>query len=232
MSTPTYAGPYQFGPGSLLIGAIGTEVDFSCLVNNATLTTSVSTSDPTTKLCGTQFPGLSTFTAELAGNIDLDVATDSGLFQLSSEHAGEIQAFQFMPSTAGALEARGSIVIMPLPFGAANYGDDLAGDFTWATIGNIDYYRDGALVWTQNMAPRTGQLPPAAPVAATGATAGTPGAFTPAGCAIPANLAALTAANPPVAASPSAAWATGESVNLGTGSAHWDGAAWAAGVAA
>jgi hypothetical protein len=228
MTAATYTGPYQFGPGSLKIGAVGAPVDFSCLVNNATLTTSVSTADPVTKLCGTQFAGLATYTAELAGNIDLDVATDSGLFQLSSEHAGEVQAFQFMPSTAGDVEARGSIIIMPLPFGAANYGDDLAGDFTWATLGNIDFYRDGVKAWTQNMSPRVGQLPP---VAATGALAGSPGSFTPPGAAVPADLAALQAAVPAVVASPTTAWTTGQSVNLGTGSAHWTGSAYAAGLA-
>lgn len=228
MSTPTYAGPYQFGPGSLKIGAAGAVVDFSCLVNNATLTTSVSSGDPVTKLCGTQFAGLSTYTAELAGNIDLDLATASGLFQLASEHAGEVQAFQFLPSTASGTEARGNVVIMPLPFGAANYGDDLAGDFTWATLGNIEFYRDGALAWTQNMSPRVGQLPP---VAATGALAGTPGSFTPPGAVVPADLAALIAAVPAVVASPTTAWTTGQSVNLGTGSAHWSGAAYVAGAA-
>jgi hypothetical protein len=230
MTAATYAGPHQFGPGSLYIGAIGTPVDFSCLVNNATLTTSATTSDPVTKLCGTQFPGSSVFTAELAGNIDLDVATEAGLFQLASEHSGEIQEFRFMPSTAGALEARGQLVIMPIPFGAANYGDDLAGDFTWSTLGDIDYFRDGAKAWTQNMKTRSGQLPPApTDVPATGATAGTPGSFTPAGATVPANLAALNAGG--VVASPLTAWATGESVNLGTGSAYWDGAAYAGGVA-
>jgi hypothetical protein len=68
----------------------------------------------------------------------------------------------------------------------------------------------------------------AGPVAATGATAGAPGAFTPAGAAVPANLAALAA----VIANPNTAWATGENVVLGDAStAHWDGTAWAAGNA-
>jgi len=229
MTAPAYAGPVQFGPGSLFVGSAGAEVDFSCLVNSATLTTSVSTTDPVTKLCGTQFPGSSTYTAELAGNVDVDAAVDAGLFQLASEHAGEIQSFRFMPSTAGTLEARGNVVIMPVPFGAGAYGDDLAGDFTWATIGDISFYRDGALVWVQNMKTRSGQLPPTTDP--TGATAGTPGTFTPPGSTVPADLAALTAISPPVAASPTTAWTTGEYVNLGTGSAYWDGAAYATGMA-
>jgi hypothetical protein len=68
-----------------------------------------------------------------------------------------------------------------------------------------------------------------------GVTAGTPGTFQPSGVTPPADLAALKAdavvgdagSNKPVAA-----WVTGESVLLGTGSAHWDGTAWLAGAAA
>jgi hypothetical protein len=66
-------------------------------------------------------------------------------------------------------------------------------------------------------------------VAATGATGVTsPGTFTPPGAMAPANLAAMTG----VTASPATAWTTGQYVKLGDGStAHWDGAAWVAGIA-
>lgn len=65
-------------------------------------------------------------------------------------------------------------------------------------------------------------------VLATGATAGTPGSFTPSGATPPANLAALTG----ITASPSSAWTTGQYIVLGDGShAHWTGTAWAAGNA-
>ena len=65
-------------------------------------------------------------------------------------------------------------------------------------------------------------------VTATGAVAGRPGDYTPAGATIPANLAGLAA----VVADPVTAWDAGMYVvtadMLG---AHWGGAAWAAGVA-
>jgi hypothetical protein len=71
--------------------------------------------------------------------------------------------------------------------------------------------------------------PPPESLPATGATAGTPGTFTPAGCVIPATLAAMTG----LAATPATAWTTGESVVLGDASeASWDGTAWIAGPAA
>lgn len=66
------------------------------------------------------------------------------------------------------------------------------------------------------------------PVAATGATAGAPGAFTPTGATTPADLAALTG----ITADPATAWTTGQHVVLGDASqAHWNGTAWAAGAA-
>jgi hypothetical protein len=67
---------------------------------------------------------------------------------------------------------------------------------------------------------------------ATGATAGSPGAWTPSGSDPPANLAALTAASPPVVASPTTAWTSGQYVVLGDAShAHWSGTAWVTGSA-
>lgn len=69
---------------------------------------------------------------------------------------------------------------------------------------------------------------PAAGIAATGATAGTPGTFTPSGASAPANLAALAG----VTASPATAWTVGQYVVLGDATnAHWDAAAWATGIA-
>jgi hypothetical protein len=70
----------------------------------------------------------------------------------------------------------------------------------------------------------------------TGVTAGTPGAFQPAGATIPADLADLKA-DPAVGdtgtAKPSTAWTAGQYVNLGDASkASWDGTAWIAGPAA
>lgn len=76
--------------------------------------------------------------------------------------------------------------------------------------------------WTYSITPLGGP-------AATGATAGSPGTFTPSGSVAPYDLADLTL----VTADPVTAWTTGQSVDLGDGSAaHWSGTAWVLGVAA
>lgn len=64
-------------------------------------------------------------------------------------------------------------------------------------------------------------------VVATGATAGLPGTFTPAGATPPANLAAMTG----IVANPATAWTTGQHVEMGNGQdANWNGTAWVAGI--
>jgi hypothetical protein len=64
----------------------------------------------------------------------------------------------------------------------------------------------------------------------TGATAGTPGGYTPAPAYGPEDLAALQAGS--VTASPTTAWTAGQYIVLEDGSyAHWNGTAWAAGKA-
>ena len=69
------------------------------------------------------------------------------------------------------------------------------------------------------------------PAKATGATAGSPGSFTPGGSLTPNNLAHLSAA-PAVVASPTSAWATGQRVvTADAQEAYWDGTAWQLGRA-
>jgi len=72
------------------------------------------------------------------------------------------------------------------------------------------------------------ETPPPTGVDATGATAGSPGSFTPSGATPPADLAGLNACT----ADPTTAWTEGQHVVLGDSSqAHWNGTAWVAGAA-
>jgi hypothetical protein len=210
---PTDTG--QLGPGTLTIGATATVLDISCYVNNAGIEVSKESGSQTTKLCGVTRPGVTTYTYTLTGNVDVDLANASGLLALSWDNPGSTQEFEFTPNDALGVTFSGDLVIDPLNVKADEYGGDLTSDFSWVIVGKPD----------RAIAPAT--------VAITGVTAGTPGSFQPANATIPADLAALkadpvvgdTGSNKPVAA-----WTTGQSVNLGTGSAHWSGTAWVAGA--
>ena len=88
------------GPGELTIGETGTEVDASCLINNAKITISKDQADATTKAL--RRPGrieATKYTFALTGNVDQDLATSSGLHALSWNSKGTTQTFSFTPNT-------------------------------------------------------------------------------------------------------------------------------------
>lgn len=127
------------GPGLLSIGATGTEIDVSCLVNNAVIAMDKDEGDATTKLCGDVRPGTVTYTFTLSGNMDTDVGDPDGFFALSQAEPGSQQAFVFTPNTANGTTATGTLTIDPLDFGADESGADLTSDFEFTIVGAVDY---------------------------------------------------------------------------------------------
>jgi len=108
-------------------------------------------------------------------------------------------------------------------------------DTTWkkdeAALLNVEFGLEGSVdydpfffVFDPDTFPANGTI------VATGATAGTPGTFTPAGATPPASLTALQGGS--VVANPATAWTTGQYVNLGdTTKAYWDVDTWESGMA-
>jgi len=213
--TTTADGTGTLGPGTLKIGETGTEIDCSCLVNNAAIEPDVSEGDSKTMLCGTTKRSADTIDWSLSGNVDVDAGMSDGLFALTWQHVGEIVPFEFTPSTAVGTTVKGNLKLVPLRLGGDDYGEYLDSDFEFP-LDNFD--PTTAVTYGDD----------AGPVAATGASSGTPGTFTPSGATAPADIDALSS----VTASPSSAWAEGEYVVLGDASnAYWDGSDWAEGKA-
>jgi hypothetical protein len=136
-----------FGPGTLKIGATGTEIDVSCLVNSLKITASKDEGDSTTKLCGTVKPGKITYTYSMEGNLDVDSETADGLFALSQASPGSQQPFVFVPNTAATTGATGTLIIDPLDFGGEEFGDDMTSDIEFTLVGapTYDYPTPAAL---------------------------------------------------------------------------------------
>lgn len=130
---------FNLGPGTLEIGATGTEIDVSCLVNNAVIAAEKDQGDDTTKLCGTVRPGSVTYTYTLSGNVDTDIDDPAGLFALSQAEPGSQQSYVFTPSTEAGTAASGTLVIDPLDFGGDEMGATMTSDFEFALVGAPTY---------------------------------------------------------------------------------------------
>lgn len=145
--TATMAGePFLLGPGSLTIGATGTPIDVSCLVNNAVISADKEEGDSTTKLCGTVRKGSVKYTYTLGGNMDTDIAETAGFFALSQSAAGTEQDFVFEPSTDAGTTATGKLVIDPLDFGGDTTGEDMTSDFEFSIVGKPTYAFGGVVL--------------------------------------------------------------------------------------
>jgi hypothetical protein len=170
-----------------------------------------------TSFCGeTDYPGVVKWHLRLtlSQSFDTGATYDTLEAALDAYKAnGQPANFRARPYTSRAPSATNPWIsgyVIPMEF------EQLMGDAGAASTVAVD--------WTLTAPPTVDR----GNVAATGATAGMPGYFTPAGANPPADVAALAA----VVATPAAAWATGQYVItsdlLG---AHWDGAAWVAGRA-
>lgn len=128
-----------FGPGTLKIGATGSEIDVSCFVNSLKITASKDEGDSTTKLCGTVKPGKITYTYAMEGNLDVDADQSDGLFALSQASPGTQQPFEFIPNTAAETAAKGTLIIDPMDFGGDEFGDDMTSDIEFTVVGAPTY---------------------------------------------------------------------------------------------
>lgn len=160
--TVTEPETFLLGPGTLEIGATGTEIDVSCLVNNAVIAADKDQGDSTTKLCGTVKPGATTYAFTLSGNMDTDLADDAGFFALSQSAAGTEQSFTFTPNTEAGTSATGTLVIDPLDFGGDETGATMTSDFEFAIVGKPTYtFPAAAAVAASSSAKRSREKEPA-----------------------------------------------------------------------
>ena len=144
------------------------------------------------------------------GSIDGDITIENGPLTMGLKGEGQ-------GASEGWLD--GPYDPSPFPAGATFPPDDLYGIFITTTA--PPDVTDGC------------EALGAAPTAATGATAGSPGTWTPSGSTPPADSAGATSAA--VTASPATAWTTDQYVQGSTsgvaGEMYWNGSAWTAGRA-
>lgn len=128
------------GPGSLVLGEIGTELDLSCQMTNVVVQWEVDAEDAEPTLCGGSIGGARTYTATLAGSVFQDIETD-GVVDYTWKNKGVEVKFKFIPDSAGTAEVTGTVVIDPI-----NLGGDVRtrnkSDFEWQCVGDPIFVAD------------------------------------------------------------------------------------------
>lgn len=104
------------GPGSLKLGATGSEQEFAAQLSKATLTPSVDMEDDIPTLSGDILDGEDTETWALAGTVFQDYELDS-LEDWCFVNKSKVVPFVFTPSNAGSRNYSGSCKVRPITVG-------------------------------------------------------------------------------------------------------------------
>ncbi len=126
------------GPGTLSVGAVGSEVDFSCQVNNAMVAWDKDKDDDQTVLCGETVAGSVTYTATLSGNVFQDLADPAGIVAFSWANKGTVVPFEFVPNTTAGTSVTGEVLIDPIQVGGDEMKAKMTADFEWDCVGEPD----------------------------------------------------------------------------------------------
>jgi hypothetical protein len=199
--------------GTLVLGDVAAGADLAVQATNIVIEQADGdTDDVVTTLSGDTTGGGTTegpwhITGTMIQDFD---STDASVQQWTYLNRGTEQPFTFTPNDKSQLTISGNVSVKFLGIGG-DTNARITRDFDWSIPEEPLFTWGGAAV------------------AATGATAGTPGTFTPAGAAAPPDAAGVGA----LVASPNTAWTTGQYVQAADATqSHWDGSAWAAGPAA
>lgn len=205
--------------GTVLLGTAPNDMDISCQLTNVRLTAAYSSDgDALETLCGDKIAaGEKADGYTIAGTFiqDFDASPeDASVIWYLMDHNLQEVPFTYTPNV-NAPTIEGSLRLkLPAEFLGGDVNVRLSSDFEWTITSELT------------------RTPPAG-TGSTGATAGTPGTWTPSGSNPPANAAGATSGG--VTASPATAWTTGQFVQGSTagtaGEMHWTGSAWAAGKA-
>jgi hypothetical protein len=140
----------KLGPGTLSVGATGTETDFTCQVTAARVEWTADAEDDVETLCGESVPGARTYSATLSATIFNDLGATVGIVEYSWTNKGTAVPFVFQPSTAtGVKEVHGTVTIDPISIGGDEVGQNMTSDFEWAIVGDPTLVTPTAMVGTE-----------------------------------------------------------------------------------
>lgn len=129
-----------FGPGTIEVGATGSEVDFAGEVLGGTVThTYEDVGDQRTMLDGTVRAATRTRIDGLTFSVENDL-TAAGLYQFCVTNDGTDQTFTYTPNTAAGASWAGTVsVALPAEIGADEFNAPIVSDVEWSGVGKFTF---------------------------------------------------------------------------------------------
>lgn len=122
------------GPGTLILGEVGSTKAFSSQVTNARIVPSVDTGDPLNVLSGESVPGDRDESFTLAGTLVQDFGAADGTTEWTYTNRGVSMPFVFVPNTAAGRQVSGTVVVEAVEIGGDARSKPTS-DFEWTLVG-------------------------------------------------------------------------------------------------
>ncbi len=145
--------PLALGPGSLVFGETGSNLDISCQVTAAKITFDSDKEDDVPTLCGDTLVGEKTYTSKLEFSAAQDLEKD-GLIDWTWKNAGKEVPFVFLPKLTGGAAVNGRVVIDPV---------ELGGDVKKKNISEAEFDCVGLPTFTPDTTADSTEYPPLEP---------------------------------------------------------------------
>lgn len=123
----------KLGPGTLVLGSVGTQLDMSCQLTEISFSAEAESEDSEATLCGETVAGARTYAFTMAGNVFQDTEVD-GVIDFTWKYAGTEMPFKFVPDAAGTAAVTGRVTVDPLTFGGTVNVKNKA-EFEWSCVG-------------------------------------------------------------------------------------------------
>lgn len=121
------------GPGSLILGSVGTQLDMSCQLTEISFEAKADSEDSENTLCGDVIAGARTYEWSMTGSIFQDIAED-GVIDFTWKHQGVELPFKFVPDVADTAAVTGRVTVDPLTLGGTVKQKNKS-EFEWACVG-------------------------------------------------------------------------------------------------
>ncbi|WP_115685952.1 hypothetical protein [Corynebacterium senegalense] len=152
--TPPKRKLLTLGPGSFIIGDIGSTLDLSCQLTAFSIEWEVDAEDPEPTLCGGMIGGARAYTATAKGTVFQDIEAD-GVIDWSWKHKGSEVPFKFVPAETEKALVTGRVVVDPITLGG-DVRTRNKSDFEWGCVGDPTFDADSTDGSTQALPGSTG----------------------------------------------------------------------------
>lgn len=123
----------KLGPGTLVLGSVGTQLDMSCQLTEITIAAEGDSEDSEGTLCGETIAGARTYAWTMTGSLFQDYETD-GVIDFTWKNTGAEVPFKFVPDVSDPAAVTGRVTIDPLSIGGT-VNQKNKSEFEWSIVG-------------------------------------------------------------------------------------------------